>query len=130
MVSSRRRSMGKDKQIMPVRGEIFLVDFDLTVGSEIKKIRPALILQNDLDNKYSSITIVAAITSKIITKPHPSRVIISEQEGGLDKPSVVLLSQIRSVDKQRLMKRLGFVNQQTMRSVDFAIKISLGLIEL
>src|SRR5580658_9475413 len=90
----------------PRRGDIYLVNFDPTVGSEIRKTRPALVIQNDIANQYSPITIVAAITSKFTEPPYPSEVILEAKESGLPLRSSVLLNQIRSVDRQRLGKRL------------------------
>ncbi|MFZ2631717.1 MAG: type II toxin-antitoxin system PemK/MazF family toxin [Desulfosalsimonadaceae bacterium] len=101
--------MVKKKQF-PKRGEVFLVNFDPTIGTEIKKTRPAIILQNDISNEYSSITIVAAITSQFDEVLYPTEVPIYSPEGGLKQDSVVLLNQIRSIDKQRLVKRLGILN--------------------
>ena len=113
-----------------MRGEVYLVNFDLTLGSEIKKTRPALIIQNDIANEHSPITIVAAITSKFDNTLYPTEVEISAGEGGLKQNSVVLLNQIRSIDRQRLTKKLGKVKDLTLRKVDLSIKISLGLIEI
>lgn len=118
------------KIISPVRGEVYLVNFDPTLGSEIKKTRPALIIQNDIANEHSPITIVAAITSKFDNTLYPTEVEISAGEGGLKQNSVVLLNQIRSIDRQRLAKKLGKVKDLTLRKVDLSIKISLGLIEI
>ena len=114
----------------PQRGEVWIVNFDPTVGAEIKKSRPALILQNDIANEHSPITIVAAITSKFDEKLYPTEVLISQREGGLAQESVALLNQIRSIDKQRLVKKLGIVQNKTLREVEKAIKISLELINL
>ncbi|MFM7886430.1 MAG: type II toxin-antitoxin system PemK/MazF family toxin [Pseudanabaena sp.] len=122
--------MAKRKIAFPKRGEIYLVNFDPTVGSEIQKTRPALILQNDISNQYSPITIVAAITSQFDTETYPTEVLINPPEGGLTVTSVVLLNQIRSIDKQRLVKRMGVISDHLMGYVDNAIQISLGLIEL
>jgi len=123
--------MGQKQKINYLkRGEIYLVNFDPTIGSEIKKTRPALILQNDISNQYSPITIVAAITSQFDSKLYPTEVFLSVKEGHLKVDSVVLLNQIRSIDKKRLVRMLGKVNQEVMAKVDKAIKISLGLIEL
>ena len=83
-------------KIAPVRGEVYLVNFDPTLGSEIKKTRPALIIQNDVANRHSPITIVAAITSKFDDSLYPTEVLIAAGEGGLKQDSVVLLNQIRS----------------------------------
>ena len=115
----------------PRRGEIYLVSFDPTVGHEIQKTRPAVIIQNDVSNQHSPITIVAAITSQFHEPPHPREVPLkSGTKTGLDKPSAVILNQIRSVDSLRLVKRLGTVDAVTMRKVDDAIKISLGLVAI
>jgi mRNA interferase MazF len=122
--------MGKNKNIAPLRGEVFLVDFDPTVGHEIQKIRPALILQNDIENQFSSLTIAAPITSSLQIKLSPTRILVPEYDGGLHKRSIVLVNQLRSVDKQRLLKRIGIMSPQTMESVDFAIRVSLGLIAI
>jgi mRNA interferase MazF len=121
---------GKSKIIQPLRGEIYLVSFDPTIGAEIQKTRPALILQNDIANEHSPITIVAAITSQFDDKLYPTEVPISSSEGGLTINSVVLLNQIRSIDKQRLVKRLGKLTDETMILIDQAIQISLGLIKI
>ena len=112
----------------PRRGEIYLVSFDPTVGHEIKKTRPALVIQNNVSNQYSPITIVAAISSQFGNPPHPREVILPTGKSGLAKPSAVVLNQIRSVDRQRLVKRLGAIDTATMRKVDEALLISLGLI--
>jgi mRNA interferase MazF len=112
---------------IPQRGELFLVNFDPTIGTEIRKTRPALILQNDISNEYSPITIVAAVTSQFDDNLYPTEVLIHPPEGGLKKDSVVLLNHIRSIDRQRLIKRLGELKQATMRKVDIALQISFGL---
>ena len=122
--------LSKGKIIYPQRGEIYLVNFDPTIGSEIKKTRPALILQNDVSNQYSPITIVSAITSQFTEPLYPTEVLIKAPEGGLQIDSVALLNQIRSIDKQRLIKRLGVLDTVTMEDVDTAIQISLGLVKL
>lgn len=114
----------------PRRGSVYLVRFDPTEGSEIKKTRPALIIQNDIGNRFSNITIVAAITSKFQLPLHRTNVLFKAPEGGLSVDSVVRLDQIRSVDKRRLLKRLGSVKPTTLTKVDQAIKISLGLVNL
>lgn len=114
----------------PKRGDIYLVNFEPTVGAEIKKTRPALVIQNDIGNEYSPITIVAAITSKFDEPPYPTEVIMEPKEFGLPLRSAVVLNQIRSIDRQRLVKRLGHADPKTMERVDQAIQISLGLIKL
>lgn len=117
----------KEGVTFPRRGEIYLVGFDPTVGHEIRKTRPALIVQNDVSNRYSAITIVAAISSQFSDPPFPREVVIDPEDSGLAKRSAVILNQIRSVDRQRLLKRLSSVSPRTMRRVDEALKISLGL---
>jgi mRNA interferase MazF len=109
---------------------VYFVAFDPTLGAEIRKTRPALILQNDIANRSSPITIVAAITSKFDQELYPTEVLVRAPEGGLDADSVVLLNQIRSVDRRRLMRRIGRLTPETMRLVDRALLLSLGLIEL
>ena len=120
----------KQKIARPFRGEVYVVAFDPTLGAEIRKTRPALILQNDIANRSSPITIVAAITSKFDEELYPTEVLVRAPEGGLDADSVVLLNQIRSVDRRRLMRRVGRLRPETMRLVDRALVLSLGLIEL
>ena len=114
----------------PRRGEVYLVTFDPTVGSEIQRTRPALIIQNDIANRHSPITIVAAISSQFEEPLYPTEVLITPPEGGLSTPSVVLLNQIRSIDRRRLVQRLGRVTVGTLERVNRAIQLSLGLIEL
>ncbi len=114
----------------PRRGEVHLVSLDPTFGAEIRKTRPALIVQNDHANRSSPITIVAAMTSRFDAEIYPTEVKVSPPEGGLTAESVILLNQIRSVDRRRLVKRLGKVSRQTMDRVDRAIQISLGLVEI
>ena len=131
MVRPGRGSVaGKGKIIRPKRGEVYLVNFDPTIGSEIRKTRPALILQNDIANRHSPITIVAAITSQFEEPLYPTEILIAKSEGGLTQPSVVLLNQIRSIDKSRLIKRLGVLRPVTIQLVDRALGISLGMVRL
>lgn len=114
----------------PRRGEVYLVTFDPTVGAEMQRTRPALILQNDIANRHSPITIVAAITSQFEEPLYPTEVLIMPPEGGLTTPSVALLNQIRSIDRQRLVRRLGRVAADTEERVNRALQLSLGLIEI
>jgi mRNA interferase MazF len=115
----------------PRRGEIYLVEFDPARGHEIQKTRPALVIQNDVSNQYSPITIVAAISSHFSALPRPREVpIAAGPKTGLAQPSAVILNQIRSIDRERLKKRLGALDAAAMRRVDEAIKISLGLVPL
>lgn len=120
----------RQKVAAPRRGEVYLVSFDPTLGAEIRKTRPALILQNDLANRLSPITIVAALTSQFDEPLYPAEVLVRAPEGGLTADSVVLLNQIRSIDKQRLMRRVGRLTPQTMGRVDRALMVSLGLVEI
>lgn len=122
--------MAKAQKIAnPRRGEVYLVSFDPTLGAEIQKTRPALILQNDVANRRSPITIVAAITSQVEEPLYPTEVSVKAPEGGLKADSIVLLNQIRSIDKGRLIKRLGVLKPETMEQVERAIQISFGLVE-
>ena len=114
----------------PKRGEVYLVEFDPTRGAEIQKTRPAIIIQNDISNRWSPIVIVSAITSRGAEKVYPTNVIIRASEGGLFQDSLILLNQIRSIDKERLVRRLGKVRAETMNEVDRALLISLGLVSL
>jgi mRNA interferase MazF len=112
------------------RGDVFLVSFDPTLGAEIRKTRPALVLQNDVANVHSPITIVAAITSKFELPLYPTEVLILAPEGGLSLDSVVLLNQVRSIDRLRLVRRLGRLKSDTLAKVDRAIQISFGLVRI
>jgi mRNA interferase MazF len=114
----------------PLRGDIYLVDFDPTVGSEINKTRPALVIQNNIANRHSPITIVAAITSKFGEDPYPTEVIVESKDTGLPLRSAVMLNQIRSIDRRRLVKQVGRTNSSIMRRVEQALRISLGMVEL
>lgn len=114
----------------PRRGEVYLVAFDPTVGAEIQKTRPALIIQNDIANRHSPITIVVAITSQFEEPLYPTEVLITPPEGGLTTPSVALLNQMRSIDRRRLVRRLGSVASETLERVNHALQLSLGLIEV
>jgi mRNA interferase MazF len=101
------------------------------VGFEIQKTRPALVIQNDVGNQHSPLTIVAAITSKLALQPFPLEVVLEPRpENGLEVASAVRCDQIRTVDKQRLTKRLGHIDAATLQRIDDALKISLGLVAL
>ncbi len=129
-MAAARKAQKAQAVSFPRRGDIFLVTFDPALGSEIRKSRPALIIQNDTANRYSPITIVAAITSRFGTPPYPTEVIVEPGESGLPRRSAVLLNQIRSVDRQRLVTRLGRATPETLARVGRAIEISLGLTSL
>jgi mRNA interferase MazF len=113
--------------LMPKRGEIYIVNFDPTIGSEIGKTRPALILQNDIANRYSPVTIVAAISSHF-DSVYPTEVLIVPPDGGLSEKSVIVLNQVRTIDKKRLVKKIGALNLMSMQKIDKALEISLGLV--
>lgn len=109
------------------RGDIFLVDLGKTVGAETYKTRPCVIIQNDVGNVHSPVTIVAIITSYKGKKLYPVDVFITASETGLDSDSVVKLDQIRTVDKNRLIKKLGRIPNRKMKRVDMALIRSLDL---
>jgi len=109
------------------RGEIFLANLEPVEGSEQGGIRPVLIIQNDSSNIYSPVTIVAAITSKVYEKEYPTNVFLLKKDSKLDKDSTILLNQIRTLDKRRLIRKVSSLDNFIMKKVDFAIKISLAL---
>lgn len=108
------------------RGELYYADLSPVVGSEQGGIRPVLVVQNDIGNKYSPTVIAAAVTSKINKAKLPTHIELSSNMYGLQKDSVILLEQIRTLDKRRLKERIGELNETTMTKVDKAILISLG----
>ena len=110
-----------------LRGEILLVNFEPIVGSEQGRIRPALVIQNDIFNKISPLTIVAPITSRIYSKEFPTNVFLSKEDSKLKNDSTILLNQIRTIDKKRIVRKLSSLNGHLMRKVDLAIEVSLGL---
>lgn len=110
----------------PRRGEIWLVNFDPAIGSEIQKTRPALVIQNDIGNRVSPVTIVAAITTTL-KRVYPFQVYLPAGQAGLSADSVVTLNHIRSVDRKRLVHRLGALIPKTLNEVDRAIIVSLGI---
>lgn len=112
------------------RGDIFFADLSPVVGSEQGGTRPVLILQNDIGNQYSPTTIVAAITSQIAKAKLPTHVEMLCTPGGLEKDSVILLEQIRTIDKSRLMEKVTSLNDDMMNRVNQAVEISLGLVDI
>ncbi|HHV27137.1 MAG: type II toxin-antitoxin system PemK/MazF family toxin [Clostridiaceae bacterium] len=112
------------------RGDIFYADLSPVVGSEQGGVRPVLVVQNDIGNKYSPTIIIAAITSQINKAKLPTHVEINATEYGLPKDSVVLLEQIRTIDKKRLREKIGKFSDEMMLKVNECIKISLGLVDL
>jgi len=111
------------------RGDVFTVDFEPVRGREQGKVRPALVVQNNIGNQYSPTIIVAAITSGARAR-YDVNVEIKAPEGGLSKDSLVLLHQIRTIDKSRLGRRWGHLSEESMTRVDEALKISLGLVPI
>ncbi len=111
------------------RGYIFYADLSPVVGSEQGGVRPVLIIQNNVGNKYSPTVIVAAITSQIDKAKLPTHVEVNAKEYGLEKNSVILLEQIRTIDKQRLQEKMTDLDDKIMMRVDEALRISLGLID-
>ncbi len=111
------------------RGDIFTVDLEPARGSEQGQVRPALVIQNDIGNQYSPTVIVAAITSGSHSQ-FDVNVPVKAPEGGLHNDSLILLNQIRTVDKTRLGRYWGRVSVQAMAQVDEAVKISLGLVSI
>ena len=109
------------------RGDILFVNFEPVRGREQGRMRPALVVQNDILNKFSPLTIVAPITSKIYKKEYPHNIFIKKYDSGLDKDSTILLNQIRTIDKLIIIKRLSYLNFELMKKVDNALKVSLGL---
>jgi len=109
----------------PKRGEVWFVNWNPARGNEQAGIRPALVIQNDIGNEKAPTTIVAAISSSV--KTYPMNVFIEHPEGGLDRPSIVKTSQILTIAKDRLEKRIGNLGVSRMEEVNRAIKLSLAL---
>ena len=112
------------------RGYLYYADLSPVVGSEQGGVRPVLIIQNDIGNKYSPTVIVAAITSQINKAKLPTHIEISAHEYGLNKDSVILLEQIRTIDKKRLREKIGCLDKNMMLKVNNSLQISLGLFTL
>ncbi len=112
------------------RGEIYYADLSPVVGSEQGGIRPVLIVQNDVGNKYSPTVIAAAITSQINKAKMPTHIEVDASEYGLAKDSVILLEQIRTIDKRRLKEKIGSVDNELMEKVNDALVVSFGLLEI
>ena len=109
------------------RGEIYYADLSPVVGSEQGGMRPVLIVQNDVGNRHSPTVIAAAITSQQNKARLPTHIEISARTYGLSKDSVVLLEQVRTLDKKRLREKMGSLDEQVMQRVDSAIAVSFGL---
>lgn len=117
------------KKVEVKRGYIFFADLSPVVGSEQGGVRPVLVIQNDVGNKYSPTVIIAAITSQIEKAKLPTHVEVEAREYGLEKDSVILLEQIRTIDKQRLQDKVTELDDRVMLKVSQALKISMGLID-
>ena len=110
------------------RGDMYYADLSPVVGSEQGGVRPVLIIQNDVGNKYSPTVIAAAITSQTSKSRLPTHININSSEYGLMKNSVILTEQIRTIDKSRLLEKIGQVDSVTMHQVNSALGVSFGLI--
>ena len=109
------------------RGEIYYADLSPVVGSEQGGVRPVLIIQNDVGNRYSPTVIAAAITSQRDKAKLPTHISLNASGSGLAKDSIILLEQIRTIDKQRLREKMGTLDRHSMGQVDRAIGVSFGL---
>ncbi len=112
---------------MVKRGDIFYADLSPVIGSEQGGIRPVIVVQNDIGNKYSPTVIVAAVTSRINKAKMPTHIEISALEYGLTKDSVILAEQIRTIDKKRLKEKIGRIDDKLIEKVNTALMISFGL---
>ncbi len=110
------------------RGDIFYADLSPVIGSEQGGVRPVLIIQNDIGNKHSPTIICAAITSQINKAKLPTHIEITTEQYPLVKDSVILLEQVRTIDKKRLKEKICHLDDQTMKRVNKALEISLGLL--
>jgi mRNA interferase MazF len=122
-----KRGFRSVNNLLVRRGDIFYADLNPVVGSEQGGTRPVLIVQNDVGNKYSPTVIIAAITSQIDKAKLPTHVELKGDEYKLEKDSVVLLEQLRTIDKKRLKGKITFLDKEMMSKVEKALKISLGL---
>ncbi|MCI6927860.1 MAG: type II toxin-antitoxin system PemK/MazF family toxin [Ruminococcus sp.] len=111
------------------RGDIYYADLSPVVGSEQGGMRPVLIVQNDIGNKYSPTVIAAAITSQRFKTQLPTHIQVDAQDCGLSKDSIVLLEQVRTLDKQRLKERMGNLGERDMIRVNRALSVSLGILK-
>lgn len=109
------------------RGEIYYADLSPVIGSEQGGVRPVLIVQNDVGNKFSPTVIAAAITSQRDKTRLPTHISINSEDCGLSRDSVVLLEQIRTIDKKRLKERMGKIDERAMQQINRALSVSFGL---
>ena len=128
-VKAERSGKSKGEKDMNIkRGDIYYADLSPVVGSEQGGLRPVLIVQNDVGNRYSPTVIAAAITSKMSKARLPTHIDIYAKEVGLAKDSVILLEQVRTLDKRRLREKMGHLEDDTMKRVNEAISVSFGLV--
>jgi mRNA interferase MazF len=111
------------------RGDVYFADLSPVVGSEQGGVRPVLVIQNDIGNRFSPTVIVAAITAQIQKAKLPTHVEINAKKYGFERDSVILLEQIRTIDKQRLTDKITHLDDEMMDRVDDALQISVGLID-
>lgn len=111
------------------RGDVYFADLSPVVGSEQGGVRPVLVIQNDIGNRFSPTVIVAAITAQIQKAKLPTHVEIDAKRYGFERDSVILLEQIRTIDKQRLTDKITHLDDEMMEKVDESLQVSLGLIE-
>jgi mRNA interferase MazF len=111
------------------RGDVYFADLSPVVGSEQGGVRPVLVIQNDIGNRFSPTVIVAAITAQIQKAKLPTHVEIDAKTYAFDRDSVILLEQIRTIDKQRLTDKITHLDEEMMERVNDALQISLGLID-
>ncbi|MBR3206022.1 MAG: type II toxin-antitoxin system endoribonuclease NdoA [Bacillus sp. (in: Bacteria)] len=112
------------------RGDVYFADLSPVVGSEQGGVRPVLVIQNDIGNRFSPTAIVAAITAQIQKAKLPTHVEIDAKRYGFERDSVILLEQIRTIDKQRLTDKITHLDDEMMEKVDEALQVSLALIDL
>ncbi len=113
--------------VIPRRGDIYLINFSPARGKEMKDLHPCLVIQNEIGNQASALTMVAAITSNLKVARLPVAIIVEPEESGLHRKSVVHLGHIYTVDQERLGRFTGRLTESKMKTIDEAIEISLGL---
>ena len=130
MKTARLLNSGKakgEKEMNIKRGDIYYADLSPVVGSEQGGLRPVLIVQNDVGNRYSPTVIAAAITSRMSKAKLPTHIDVPGEDAGLARDSIILLEQIRTIDKKRLKEKMGHLDDATMINVNSAIEVSFGL---
>ncbi len=122
-------SLAGDDNLIVKRGDVFFADLSPVVGSEQGGTRPVLIIQNDIGNRFSPTVIIAAITAQIQKAKLPTHVEINAKKYGFERDSVILLEQLRTIDKSRLTDRITQLDEALMEKVDISLAISLGLVK-